>query len=412
MPSELPSGWNQVPLAELVTKVRNGTAAAQTNEPIGPPVSRIETIAEGTIDFSRVRYLLSSEGLSDYLLRPGDILFSHINSVAHIAKSAIYLGPRPIYHGMNLLMLRPNRQRVLAQFLHSTLQLEPTRRYFRAHCKKAINQASLNTGDVASLPVILPPLPEQKKIAAILSSVDEAIQAKSAVIEQTRRVKKGLLQDLLTRGIGHTRFKQTEIGEIPEAWEVRKLEELSVRISDGIHSTPKYSSETTQYQFINGNNLGRGRIHFGRNPKCVEREEYRRLKKNLGSQTILMSINGTIGNLAFYQGETVVLGKSAAYINLRPGVDKGFIFRVLESQRVRQYFDLEVTGTTIRNLSIRTIKGTKVPFPRKAEQHQISEVLSDLDQKVEHSRSIARVLGKVKAGLLQDLLTGKVRVTV
>ena len=78
----------------------------------------------------------------------------------------------------------------------------------------------------------LPPLPEQKKIAAILSSVDEAIGATEAVIAQTRRVKEGLLQDLLTRGIRrggrpHTRFKETVIGEIPESWEV-------LRVSQGL----------------------------------------------------------------------------------------------------------------------------------------------------------------------------------
>ena len=75
-------------------------------------------------------------------------------------------------------------------------------------------------------PLLLPPLPEQTKIAAILSSVDEAIAATQSVIDQTRKVKQGLLQDLLTRGIGHTRFKQTEIGEIPEAWEVKRLDSV------------------------------------------------------------------------------------------------------------------------------------------------------------------------------------------
>ncbi len=84
-------------------------------------------------------------------------------------------------------------------------------------------KAAATSKDFKVRTVLLPPLAEQKKIAAILSSVDEAIQATEAVIEQTRRVKDGLLQDLLTRGIGHTRFKQTEIGEIPESWEVRQL---------------------------------------------------------------------------------------------------------------------------------------------------------------------------------------------
>ncbi|MDZ7778956.1 MAG: restriction endonuclease subunit S [Gemmatimonadota bacterium] len=81
--------------------------------------------------------------------------------------------------------------------------------------------------------LLLPPLPEQRKIAAILSSVDDAIAATRKVIEQTERVKQGLLQTLMTRGIGHTRFKQTEIGEIPEEWEVVTLEDVcEVRTGD------------------------------------------------------------------------------------------------------------------------------------------------------------------------------------
>lgn len=88
--------------------------------------------------------------------------------------------------------------------------------------------------------VPLPPLPEQKKIAAILSAVDEAIQATEAVIAQTRRVKEGLLQDLLTRGIGHTRFKQTEIGEIPEEWEVRRLGRLAEFVTSGSRGWGQY----------------------------------------------------------------------------------------------------------------------------------------------------------------------------
>jgi type I restriction enzyme, S subunit len=79
---------------------------------------------------------------------------------------------------------------------------------------------------LAEFDVLVPPLPEQQKIAAILSSVDDAIAATRKAIEQTKRVKQGLLQTLLTRGIGHTRFKKTEIGEIPEEWAVVAFKEL------------------------------------------------------------------------------------------------------------------------------------------------------------------------------------------
>ena len=91
---------------------------------------------------------------------------------------------------------------------------------------KGSNYPAVNSSDIAEVNLPVPPLPEQKKIAEILGSVDEAIQATQAVIDQTRKVKQGLLRRLLTRGIGHTRFKQTEIGEIPEEWKVRSVGQL------------------------------------------------------------------------------------------------------------------------------------------------------------------------------------------
>ncbi|MBE2941295.1 hypothetical protein HPK04_11805, partial [Anoxybacillus flavithermus] len=88
-------------------------------------------------------------------------------------------------------------------------------------------RAKLNQSDLRILPIAIPPLAEQRKIAAILSSVDEAIEKTEAIIEQTEKVKKGLMQQLLTKGIGHTKFKKTEIGEIPEGWEVVELQDLA-----------------------------------------------------------------------------------------------------------------------------------------------------------------------------------------
>src|SRR5690554_5170501 len=99
-----------------------------------------------------------------------------------------------------------------------------------------------------SIKLASPPLPEQKKIAAILSSVDEAIEATEAVIEQTRTVKKGLLQELLTRGIGHTEFKKTAIGEIPRSWEVRAVENLADVIDpQPSHRTPPQDDNGIPY---------------------------------------------------------------------------------------------------------------------------------------------------------------------
>jgi type I restriction enzyme S subunit len=92
----------------------------------------------------------------------------------------------------------------------------------------AVKGKTLNKAKLIDLPLLLPPLPEQRKIAAILSSVDDAIEATQAVIDQLQVVKKAMMAELLTRGLPgrHTRFKMTEIGEIPEEWEVRRIGDL------------------------------------------------------------------------------------------------------------------------------------------------------------------------------------------
>jgi type I restriction enzyme, S subunit len=119
-------------------------------------------------------------------------------------------------------------------------------------------------------------------------------------------------------------YKRTEVGVIPEEWEVKPLSSLSTEIGDGIHSTPNYV-KSSEFHFVNGNNLVNDRISITDNTMCVSEVEYKTLRKNLTDRTLLLSINGTIGNLAFYKGEQVVLGKSAAYISVKKGVSRRFI---------------------------------------------------------------------------------------
>src|SRR5690554_6039328 len=113
-------------------------------------------------------------------------------------------------------------------------------------------------------------------------------------------------------------YKQTEIGVIPEDWEVQYLSDLTNRIGDGIHSTPLYS-DNDDFYFINGNNLGNGRINIDSVTKTVSYDQYKLHKRDLSNNTILLSINGTIGNIAFFRNEPIILGKSACYINLKNG---------------------------------------------------------------------------------------------
>lgn len=195
---------------------------------------------------------------------------------------------------------------------------------------------------------------------------------------------------------------------IPDGWTTTKLQEVALKISDGLHSTPKYTDKT-DYFFINGNNLLNDSIFITSDTKSVHESEYLKHKKELNDETILMSINGTIGNVAYYKGEKVILGKSAAYINCSKNVSKRFIFALLKTSKIKKFYESELTGSTIQNLSLRSIKNTQFLLPPLLEQNRIVTILETWDRAIELLEKKIEIKRKIKKILMQQLLTGKIR---
>ncbi|EFU8272258.1 TPA: restriction endonuclease subunit S [Escherichia coli] len=195
---------------------------------------------------------------------------------------------------------------------------------------------------------------------------------------------------------------------VPKGWEIKHLSELASKISDGIHKTPLYA-DTSEIYFINGNNLKSGSIVIQDSTKCVDENDAINHRKDLGVRTLLMSINGTIGNLAYYRGENVVLGKSASYINIKDSVNLDFIYYVLSSSKTQAFYESELTGTTIRNLSIKSIKSTEILTPPLPEQKKIAQILSTWDKAISVTEKLLTNSQQQKKALMQQLLTGKKR---
>jgi type I restriction enzyme, S subunit len=285
---------------------------------------------------------------------------------------------------------------------------------------RALSMSAKNTVDSVRMEMItkmlihLPPLPEQQKIATILSNVDNLIESTEKVIAHSKKVKTGLMQKLLTRGIGHVVFKKVpwlfgkEI-EIPEEWELKKLQNVTDKIGDGIHSTPNYV-DNSEYYFINGTNLINGKIMFSENTKNINEEEFLKYELKLNKNTLLLSINGTIGNVAFYNDEKIVLGKSASYIICNHNLDVIFFFYLLQSSIIKKYLSTQLTGTTIFNLSLGSIRNMKLYKPSLPEQQKIATILSNIDDKIMSQEQYKKNLEKLKKSLMQKLLTGEVRV--
>lgn len=269
--------------------------------------------------------------------------------------------------------------------------------------------------------ISLPPLPEQIAIANFLDDktekIDQAIRIKEQQIALLKERKQILIHKAVTRGLDDSvplKDSGVEwIGEIPEHWEVKKLGFLTKKIGDGLHGTPNYTTGT-EYHFINGNNLSTGNIVINEQTNTVSEKDYLSNKKDLSKQTLLLSINGTIGNVAFYNGEKVMLGKSAAYLNFHEDVNIEYIKYFLESPIFKNYYELELSGSTIYNLSLYSIRKTPVIFPSSREQSKIVSYIKNanyiLDKAITLKQQEIEKLQEYKRSLVNGVVTGKVRV--
>ncbi|CZQ82340.1 restriction endonuclease subunit S [Trichococcus collinsii] len=173
-------------------------------------------------------------------------------------------------------------------------------------------------------------------------------------------------------------------------WKTVKLEDTVYILGDGLHGTPKYD-ENGEYYFINGNNLD-GNIVIDEKTNKVGFKEYEKFKKDLNDRTIFVSINGTLGRVATYNGEKVVLGKSACYFNVKHDHSKNYIKYIMHSADFRRYLNTHSTGTTIKNMGLKQMREFTFQLPPLEEQKAIAHVLSTLDGKIEVNNQINKIL--------------------
>ena len=412
-------------LGELISTIRNGTTSQQLDHPTPFPVTRIETISEGVIDFSRVKYLARPEPL--YLLRTNDILYSHINSIKHMGKVAFYDGRFPLYHGMNLMLLRPNEDKVHSKFLFAFLASEFGRAHARKECKSAINQASLGQADIKSLKIYLPPLPEQRRIAEILDKIDEAIQKTEVLISKLKAMKQGLLHDLLIRGLDKNgklrdpkahpeQFKDSPIGLIPKSWVVSCGMDITELITKG--ESPNWQGfgyENEGVLFITSENVRDGFLDVSY-PKFISPKFDHKLKRSkLKSGDVLINLVGaSIGRSCLFQERfgPANINQAVCLLRLRNNVKPGWIINYLQLPRVISRLLGEQVETARANVSLTQISDFQFPIPPPYEQTDVAIMLSAQDARIRTEEQYRDKLKLQKKGLMHDLLTGKVRVKV
>ena len=254
----------------------------------------------------------------------------------------------------------------------------------------------------------------------------ERIRVEKEKLIKEKKIKKDKNESIIYRGEDNSYYEKflatrevkcidEEIPfEIPATWEWCRLLSIVSLLGDGIHGTPEYSEGGSVY-FINGNNLFDGQILIKPDTKTVSKEEAVKHSRLLNESTVLVSINGTIGNIAFYSGENVILGKSACYFNLLNGIERKYIKIVLQTDYFLEYTKRVATGSTIKNVPLSGMRNVLIPIPPKDEQQVIIDKLSSLKLLIEKfnieqsqlNKLNAELRSVLKKSILQEAIQGK-----
>lgn len=241
-----------------------------------------------------------------------------------------------------------------------------------------IAQKGIYLKQLTSLSIPLPPKSTQLAIVSELDKINELIRLKKEQLKDFDNLAQSLFYEMFGDPV-----------ENEKGWEVKKLNDISREIGDGLHGTPEYSEVDTGCYFINGNNLENGTIVIKENTKLVSEKTKAKHYIEMDDFTILVSINGTLGKVAFYKGENVILGKSACYIKLEAYNDKKYIFELLKSDYFKRYAESECTGTTIRNVSLKSMRNFRCPLPPLSLQRLFAQRIEQIErEKSEVQKSI------------------------
>ena len=227
---EFTEEWKEVPFASNLERLENG-ANYNTSDKNGVPMSRIETISTGHIDYTKVGYCSTPQKIEHYVMQFGDILFSHINSLKHIGKTAYYSAEQPLYHGMNLLLFRCN-DNVDSKFFFFLINNARFIRKCQVLAKQAVNQASISTSDLRQIRVNIPNKNEQLKIQRFLSLIEKRIEVQNKIIEKLETLIKGITDVLLDNPLWEKVFLHSFMQFYPSnslSWEQLSYEDGKIR---------------------------------------------------------------------------------------------------------------------------------------------------------------------------------------
>lgn len=356
--------WQKTTIGDCTERLCNGLTYDTTINQ-GIKVSRIETIHDKNIDYQRVGFYNGSiDKVDDYIMKSGDILFSHINSLSHIGKTAIYQGEEPLIHGMNLLLLR-SKPTINPYFFYYLLNTQKLSSRFQIIAKPAVNQASINTADLKKEIIRICDIPEQDRIANFLKLIDERISTQNKIIEDLKKLKSAIIDRLYSEVKG-------EICTYSELFTV-------VTERNSKRSYNKVIAASQEYGMVERESL---------NLKVQFDESSINTYKIIKSGDYVIHLRSFQGGFAFSRLQGIC---SPAYIILRPNdrVEYSYYENYFTSSKFINSLRLVTYGIRDgRSINVEEWLSMKVTLPSKDKQKSVIQTIQSIQNKIVNETNI------------------------
>jgi type I restriction enzyme S subunit len=383
--------WPTVAIGEIACLLRNGMSIKQSPGAGGMPITRIETIAFGSVNLSRCGYAgLERKDCSAWLLEHGDILISHINSLAHLGKCAIFEERGcEVVHGMNLLNMRVDQSVALPRFILHALKSKRFVAQISTIAKKSVNQASFNISTFKELEIPLPPLEEQRRIAVILDKASALKQQSLKALAQVESLGIARLEQLLIKN--------------KESLTRRRLEELCATgapITYGILQPGPDIDEGIPY--VRPSEIKNSQIDIKRLKKTSPEIAVKYHKSELKAGDILLTIVGTIGETALVPPELEGgnITQSSARVRIDPSLAcPAYIYHFFKSQHALRQISRDRLGVAVERLNLHHVRDMEIlclPMEIQdkfgAEVHSLAQLVSRHSLLAQHTSSLLNSL--------------------
>lgn len=410
---KIPKNWEIVSVKEITKEHKQGfyTKDSYTND--GIRLARITDLNNPKVVFSEMPMLnISDSDYQNYKIEKGDFLFARSGAIGRygIVEDEEY----PAVFASYLIRFRFNNNivnRYFGYFFESYLCNNQLRGITQGNAN-----VNINAENIKSLKFPLAPFGEQQKIAEILSTVDEKIEVIDQQITETQELKKGLMQRLLTKGIGHTEFKDSPLGRIPESWEVVKFEDI-LRKGKGslgygiLQPGEGVSQGINMVRTVDLTEVGRANTKILKVPENISNTSPTTV---LEGGEVLLSVMGTLGRTFLVPNEWRGwnVNRALAVIRTNEKIDNNFLCHFFRSPYFKRVIDKQSLGSAQIRINLNDLRKYDVPLPSLCEQIHISSNLSLFDDKLEVLLEKKTHYQELKQGLMQQLLTGKIRVKV